>query len=994
VKVVCRVRPLSEQEKQVGLDKVVSVNDVHTLTLVRGDGRVVRSSYCFDRIFDEEADQAQVFDETLRPMIDDALRGYEASMLAYGQTGTGKTHSIEGDVSSEEGRGMILRAAEVVFDRLQHPKYVNTTVTCSFLSLYNDEFSDLLADVEVVPLRLLEGTAGVQVQHLSEEPVASVQDLQQVLRRAAHRRHVDETNLNKNSSRAHCMFTLHLYVGRKCEGRRDGGLDGEMVCKGKLHLIDLAGSEGVKKSGIGPKDGQDRERKSINQSLLALNRVLIALKQGATRIPYRDSKLTRLLASALGGKESTCVLCTLSPSKFCVEETSATLSYAQQACGVTNRPTASARFRSNHAPMGAPGDGRAVQDWSDMEAQLRLMSCDLEEASAALAEKHLQNEQLHEELDRLRKSQAKALKDAAEAAQRQHNAEIRRAEAAEALAVKDEELRQALRSEQQFRAQTTALMSSLDASMEESARLHKLLDERCREQRESRFAAQRLRQECRSHLVALEQQAVEIVTVEKDVGEKLRSGIASLHQVVDDVAAQAFESGTATRDTVHKLQQEAAATMRQLKTTIAERVGADAEETQQAADQLTTVVGSARAKHGLCLEAVTAAVDAGEQMLSTMFQELQRWQAEAQQDLSQQVTAAQTGASDHHQKISAVLAASEQHLSEQKTCIAEIQKLLSEGLLQKLQEAWSCVEAVNQKHESATAAVQEGFRSVEQQGEVTVAACEFGDAAAGLVAQVEQGRQLLAGACTSLDDELKETGAELDHVMGAAAEGQAHSMALLGQLQELVGTVENGHSQVSDLLTLQAANLAEVGSAHEEVLAAHTQSHAAAEQLRSVVAQRIRDEQTAGVRTILGGLRKRAREADNEQQMLRQVLKTCHNPSPAFADLDSSLAGNSQNIAAACRALEEHARLQRDGFQTMSQQVNTTSREIISHTYLPLSQGIMEAIAAFDKGIAEQPEPEKVVEVLPNKAESVNKENLAANFPSRIAAPPRRFSVR
>jgi len=994
VKVVCRVRPLSEQEKQVGLDKVVSVNDLHTLTLVRGDGRVVRSSYCFDRIFDEQDGQATVFEETLRPMIDDSLRGYEASMLAYGQTGTGKTHTIEGDISSEVGRGMILRAAEVVFDRLQHPKYVNTTVACSFLSLYNDEFSDLLADHEAAPLRLLEGAAGVQVQNLSEEPVASVEDLRQILKRAGLRRQVDETNLNKNSSRAHCMFTLHLYVGRKCDARRDGGLDGEMVCKGKLHLIDLAGSEGVKKAGIGPKDGQDRERKSINQSLLALNRVLIALKQGATRIPYRDSKLTRLLASALGGKESTCVLCTLSPSKFCVEETAATLSYAQQACGVTNRPTASARFRSNHAPFGSAGDGRAIQDWTDMEAQLRLMSSDLEEASTALAAKHVEYEQLHEQLEGLKQGHAKAVKDAAEAAQRQHNAEIRRAEAERALETKDEELRQALRSEQQFRAQTTALLSSLDASMEESARLHRLLEARCKEQRESRFAAQRLRQECRSHLVALEQQAADITKVAKDVGDKLREGIASLHQVVDDVAAQAFESGTATRDTVQRLQQEAAATMQQLKSTIAERVGADAEENKQASDQLQAVVSAARSKHGHCLAGVSAAVEAGEKSLSTMFQELQQWQAETQEDLSQKTSAAQTAAAEHRQQISAVLAASERKLSAQKLRISEIQNLLGEGLPQKLKEAWTCVEAVNQKNDSVSAATQEGFRAVDQQANATVAACEFGDAAAGLVAQVEHGRRLLAEACDNMGVELTKANDEFDHVMSAAADGQKHATALQGQLQGLAGAMETAHTQASSLLKEQAAHLSETATAHGEVAAANTGSHAAAVQLHSVVAQRIRDEQTAGVRTILGGLRKRAREADNEQQMLRQVLKTCHNPPPTFAALDKSLQGNSHSLAAAGRALEEHARDQSDSLQAMSQQVTNESQQIFARSFLPIRRDLQEAIAAFDRAAAEQPEPEKAVDPVPKQPEPVNKENMAANFPSRIALPPRRFSVR
>ena len=191
-----------------------------------------------------------------------------------------------------------------------------------------------------------------------------------------------------------------------------------MERQGKLHLVDLAGSESAKATGISGK--RLRESMNINQSLLTLGRVINALRSKQSRIPYRDSKLTRLLKEALGGRSKTCIIATLSPSVLCVDETLSTLNYAQRANGIKNKMRAAAVSMSVSKSSGGGDsvDAANTQSFIEMEMRVKYMETQCEEAQAALARKHLMMEEAQnalaaqqEEFDNTKKSLAEAKSD-------------------------------------------------------------------------------------------------------------------------------------------------------------------------------------------------------------------------------------------------------------------------------------------------------------------------------------------------------------------------------------------------------------------------------------------------------------------------------------------------------------------------------------------------------------------------------------------------------
>jgi hypothetical protein len=163
VQVVVRLRPLNEKEKKHGTLPVISAstND-KTVTVIKGTGsRQARSSFSFDNVFTAFSTQNEVFDATLKPVIKDVMRGYESTVFAYGQTGTGKTHTMEGDLSNEAEHGIIPRSAKAIFETLKSPDYQAYSVTCSYLEIYNEELCDLLVDSNSqTKLDIMEGKNG------------------------------------------------------------------------------------------------------------------------------------------------------------------------------------------------------------------------------------------------------------------------------------------------------------------------------------------------------------------------------------------------------------------------------------------------------------------------------------------------------------------------------------------------------------------------------------------------------------------------------------------------------------------------------------------------------------------------------------------------------------------------------------------------------------------------------------------------------------------
>lgn len=280
------------------------------------------------------------------------LEGFNCTVFAYGQTGTGKTHTMQGDCSCSGGvvsdaGGVVPRALFHAFTSLEAAK-AEYSVKCTFLELYNEEITDLLsADDEVDPrraaaaaavnkLQLMEdGKGGVLVRGLEEVIVMNAAEVFPLLERGTAKRRTAETLLNKQSSRSHCVFSVTIHI-KEMTG------DGEELIKiGKLNLVDLAGSENIGRSGA--TDKRAREAGEINKSLLTLGRVITSLVEHQGHVPYRDSKLTRLLRDALGGRSKTCIIATVAPGVHCLDETLSTLDYAHRAKNIRNKPEVNAR---------------------------------------------------------------------------------------------------------------------------------------------------------------------------------------------------------------------------------------------------------------------------------------------------------------------------------------------------------------------------------------------------------------------------------------------------------------------------------------------------------------------------------------------------------------------------------------------------------------------------------------------------------------------------
>ncbi|OQR99117.1 kinesin [Thraustotheca clavata] len=304
VRVAVRVRPLNEREKASPRPSAVSVaTKTHQVT-------VRKKTYTFDRVFGQYATQKDIFKGIVQSVVDEALAGYNCTIFAYGQTGTGKTHTIQGSLSPhDENAGIIPRCVNYIFEKLQATKS-EYSVRVSYLQLYNEELIDLLGENKKgKQLKLLENAnrGGVYCHNLEEVTTLTASHVFDLLEIGSKNRIMAETLLNDSSSRSHCIFTIRIHS-------KESSIPGEeMIQIGTLNLVDLAGSECVGRSGA--RNVRAREAGSINQSLLTLGRVITALVDKLPHIPYRDSKLTRLLQESLGGRAMTTIIATLGPGK-------------------------------------------------------------------------------------------------------------------------------------------------------------------------------------------------------------------------------------------------------------------------------------------------------------------------------------------------------------------------------------------------------------------------------------------------------------------------------------------------------------------------------------------------------------------------------------------------------------------------------------------------------------------------------------------------------
>ena len=267
------------------------------------------------------------------------LQGYNCTIFAYGQTGTGKTYTMSGDMSDTSGllsdsAGIIPRVLHSLFGKLEEDE-VESSVKCSFIELYNEELRDLLSLDDTTKLKIYDDAqkkshGATIVQGMEEAHIKTANDGIKLLQDGSHKRQVAATKCNDLSSRSHTVFTVTAYIKTTTETGED------FVSAGKLNLVDLAGSENIQRSGAENK--RAAEAGLINKSLLTLGRVINALVERGSHIPYRESKLTRLLQDSLGGRTKTCIIATVSPAKSNLEETISTLDYAFRAKNIKNKP--------------------------------------------------------------------------------------------------------------------------------------------------------------------------------------------------------------------------------------------------------------------------------------------------------------------------------------------------------------------------------------------------------------------------------------------------------------------------------------------------------------------------------------------------------------------------------------------------------------------------------------------------------------------------------
>ncbi|XP_021067630.1 kinesin-like protein KIF3A isoform X2 [Mus pahari] len=334
VKVVVRCRPLNDREKSMCYRQAVSVDEMRgTITVHKTDSpNEPPKTFTFDTVFGPESKQLDVYNLTARPIIDSVLEGYNGTIFAYGQTGTGKTFTMEGVRAVPGLRGVIPNSFAHIFGHIAKAEGdTRFLVRVSYLEIYNEEVRDLLGKDQTQRLEVKERPdVGVYIKDLSAYVVNNADDMDRIMTLGHKNRSVGATNMNEHSSRSHAIFTITIECSEK-------GVDGNMhVRMGKLHLVDLAGSERQAKTGA---TGQRlKEATKINLSLSTLGNVISALVDGkSTHVPYRNSKLTRLLQDSLGGNSKTMMCANIGPADYNYDETISTLRYANRAKNIKNK---------------------------------------------------------------------------------------------------------------------------------------------------------------------------------------------------------------------------------------------------------------------------------------------------------------------------------------------------------------------------------------------------------------------------------------------------------------------------------------------------------------------------------------------------------------------------------------------------------------------------------------------------------------------------------
>uniref|UniRef100_A0A8C3NVN0 Kinesin family member 7 n=1 Tax=Cyanoderma ruficeps TaxID=181631 RepID=A0A8C3NVN0_9PASS len=353
VRVAVRVRPLLPRETLRGHRPCLR-SDAAT-----GEVALGRRRFRFAAVLPEAAGQAAVYRACVQPLLRAFFRGFNATVFAYGQTGSGKTYTIgEASVASinEDEQGIIPRAMAEAFRLIDENDLIDYTVRVSYLEVYKEEFRDLLqVDTASKDIQIREDDKGnIVLCGVKESEVEGLDEVLSLLEMGNTAKHTGATHINRQSSRSHTIFTVTM------EQRRGAGRlplhhcppavpAAGQVLVSKFHFVDLAGSERIVKTG---NTGERlKESIQINCGLLALGNVISALgdpRRKTTHIPYRDSKITRILKDSLGGNAQTVMIACVSPSSSDFDESLNTLNYANRAQNIQNRAVVNCRKETEH----------------------------------------------------------------------------------------------------------------------------------------------------------------------------------------------------------------------------------------------------------------------------------------------------------------------------------------------------------------------------------------------------------------------------------------------------------------------------------------------------------------------------------------------------------------------------------------------------------------------------------------------------------------------
>jgi len=434
VQVFARFRPLNDREAGLGEIENKRVyhyrteGDNRTIEMLRPPSSVLQTEkeFTFDGIFPEETTQAELYQKTARPLVAELLKGKNVTVMAYGQTGSGKSYTMTGNLNDEAQVGIIPRMIQDLFDEVAaRSEHVTFTLQCSMVQLYMEKVSDLL-NPELDNLKLREVISRkfskskklksvkscVFIEGCTVCTVKSWKDMLKVMRRGDQNRVTAETDMNQRSSRSHAVFVVNVIQTEVVKQTRRSS---------KLFLVDLAGSEQVQRSGA---TGLTLEQaKKINKSLSALSLVIQSLveKKKGSHVPYRDSKLTRLLTDSLGGNAKTVLLLALSPSYDSVVETYSTLGFGARAKKMENNATVNEELTIGTYKKLVSALGKDVDAWkrkceevdqkyqalvvaraeavaTDQEYQALVARCQaLEQAKAAADAEVVRLQQVHHE---------------------------------------------------------------------------------------------------------------------------------------------------------------------------------------------------------------------------------------------------------------------------------------------------------------------------------------------------------------------------------------------------------------------------------------------------------------------------------------------------------------------------------------------------------------------------------------------------------------------